>query len=250
MICSFILGLFPLNIDEQNSKIYKYTNYHYLKKILSIELTEEELKKITVSNFMTKDRIFKEKSYYIRISSIDSGVTLKILKILFFTKLTNGNLKINDLSFRINNIYHSGNWAKQLNIDELISKELKNEIKLRIVTPIFFKIGNEYINSLEPIYIFKNLIKKIKESSLNEHFILKNIKNFNIDRVEIVESNLESREIRKLKTIGSIGNITLIIRSSIEEEILFFNILLYFAFFSGIGYMTERGYGCIELLQD
>lgn len=240
MICSFVLGLYP----EKENKIYKYINYEEIKKILSQEISEEELKKITVSNFLTKDKNFEKKTYYIKISSINSNCTLKILKLLFFYKITNHIVSIKETNFKIINIYHSSFWAKQLDIDKFLQeKELKNKIEIKILTPMFFKVGNQYVCSSKPIYIFKNLIKKVKISSLYNKKISEYIKNFDISKIEIVSEEISIRNIFKYKTEGIIGKITFEIKNFTEDQLLFFNILLEFSFFSGIGYLTERGYG-------
>lgn len=92
-------------------------------------------------------------------------------------------------------------------------------------------------------YLKNNLIKKIKISSLYNKKILKYIKNFDINKIEVVSEEISIRNIFKYKTEGITGKITFEIKDFNEEQLLFFNILLYFSFFSGIGYLTERGYG-------
>lgn len=157
MICSFVLGLYP----EKENKIYKYVNFDELKKVFLEEISSDELKKITVSNFLTKDKIFNKKTYYLKISSIDSNCTLKVLKLLFFYKITNHIISIKETNFKITNIYHNSFWAKQMDIDKFLQeKELKNKIEIKILTPMFFKVGNQYVCSIRHIYIFNSLIKK------------------------------------------------------------------------------------------
>ncbi len=160
MICSFVLGLYP---NKEAGKIYRYTNYDYLKNFFKMELSNEELKKITISNFLTKDNFFKSKTYYLKISSIDSKVSIKILKLLFFYKITNHMISIKDTDFKIINIYHNSIWAKQFNIEEFMRRELKKEIELKIFTPIFFKVGNEYRVSLITRFNLQSIEKKEKK---------------------------------------------------------------------------------------
>lgn len=240
MICSFVLGLYP----EKENKIYKYVNFDELKKVFLKEISSDELKKITVSNFLTKDKIFNKKTYYLKISSIDSNCTLKVLKLLFFYKITNHIISIKETNFKITNIYHNSFWAKQMDIDKFLQeKELKNKIEIKILTPMFFKVGNQYVCSIKPIYIFNSLIKKIKISSLYNEKILEYIKNFDINKIEAISEETSIKNIFKYKTEGITGKITFEIKNFTEEQLLFFNILLYFSFFSGIGYLTEKGYG-------
>lgn len=241
MICSFVLGLYP---EESNSEIiYKYENYDSLKGLLLQELTVEEMKKITVSNFLTKDKAFKDKNYYLKISSIDSQSTLKLLKLLFLYKIINQKISIQGIKFRITNIYHNSIWSKQLDINKFMENEPQNKVTIKLLTPTIFKVGNQYINSLEPVYIFKNLIKKIRNSSISGNEFLKSINKIDINKIKVEESEVKRKNIKKLNEEGIVGTVTFSIDSTIREEILLFNLLLYFAFFSGIGYMTEKGYG-------
>lgn len=239
MICSFTLGLYPM----EEGKIEKYINYDCLKNYLKDELTNEELKNIKVSNFLTRDKLLEEKTYFIKISSIDSEATLKLLKFLFYRKMTNEGIIINGTEFKITNIYHNGFWAKQLDIDEFIKSEFVDEIQLKLFTPTFFKVGSRYVSSIEPIYIFKDLIRKVKKSSIEDKKFLKKIKSFDVDKVKIISDETELRPIWKYKTKGLIGKVTYKLTNYSDDELLSFNFLLHFAFFSGIGYLTERGYG-------
>lgn len=240
MICSFVLGMYPQNAGE---KIYKYINYDYFKNIFKEELSNEELKQITVSNFLTKDKFFENKTYYMKVSSINSECTLKILKLLFFYKITNHIISIKDTDFKITNIYHNSIWSKQLILEDFFDKQPKTKIELKFFTPVFFKIGNKYISSLEPIYVFKNIIKKFKNSSICNNKFLEIIKNFDIKNIKKEEENLNKKFIKKLGIEGITGNVIFRIETNDKNQILLFNLLLYFSFFSGIGYMTEKGYG-------
>lgn len=245
MICSFVLGLYP----EKENKIYKYINYDYLKEIFLDAIELENLKKITVSNFFTKDSEFKKKTYYMKISSIDSEITIKLLKILFLYKITNRSIFIKNNNFKIVNIYHNSIWAKQLNIEKYDDEELKNEIEIKILTPMFFKIGNQFLSSVEPMYILKNIIKKIKKSSLYTDKVKEYIKRFDINKVVIIEKNIDYNILSKYKVEAITGSIKFRINDYTNEELLFFNLLLQFSFFSGIGYLTEKGYGQVKILE-
>lgn len=241
MICSFVLGIYP---EQTGERIFKYENYNYLRKIMLEEkFSIEETKKITVSNFLTRDSNFENKNYYIKISSIDSECTLKLLKLLFFYKITSHIISMKNINFRITNIYHNSIWAKQFDFEEFIKLGLRKDIELKILTPIFFKIGNEYVTSLEPVYVFKNLMKKVKKSSICNEKILENIKTFDINKISIKEKSIIEKEIKNIGTKGIVGNVIYKVKSYDEEDIKFFNFLLYFSYFSGIGYLTEKGYG-------
>lgn len=241
MISSFILNLKPVN--EENNKIKMYNNYRDLFALFIKEgIDREKLNKITISNFLTKDKfISEEKNYSLKISSIDSKVNVKILQILFKIRLTSGKIKIDDKFFWINNIYHDNNLSKQFDIEDFFEKSPRYKIKLRLVTPTFFKFGTKYICSLEPIYIFKNLMAKFKKSSLKDEIILS--KKLDFSKIKIVENNLRKLKIKSLDNYGIIGEVAYMVDKDNEDLILAFNFLMEFAFFSGIGYLCEKGYG-------
>lgn len=57
MICSFVVALRP----KDEKPIYKYINFRYIKELLKNEMGIEDLKKITISNFLTKDKFLEKK---------------------------------------------------------------------------------------------------------------------------------------------------------------------------------------------
>ena len=105
MICSFTLNFKPIILGR---RIKRYSNYASIKRILlSKGITDEELKKIVVTNFITKDKFFEEKNYSLKISSIDSEVTLKILRVFFLIKLEGELLNISGNKFFLLNIHYT-----------------------------------------------------------------------------------------------------------------------------------------------
>ena len=187
---------------------------------------------------------------FMKISSIDSEITIKLLKKLFLYKITNRSIFIKNNNFKIVNIYHNSAWSRQLDVDKYIEEtELKNEVEIKILTPVFFKIGNQFLSSIEPVYILKNIMKKIKNSSLYTEKVKEYIKIFNINKVVIIEKDINYNILSKYEIEAITGNVKLKIIDYTKEELLFFNLLLYFSFFSGIGYLTEKGYGQVKILQ-
>lgn len=239
MICSFTLNLKPIIIGK---KIKRYSNYFSIKKILKDRgIEEEELKKIVVSNFITKDRFYQEKNYSLKISSIDSEVTLKILRVFFLIKLEGEALDISGNKFFLLNTHYTNMNSRQLLIENI---EYKDRVEIDFITPCFFKFGSRLITSFEPIYIISNLLSKLKHSSLAGD------ENFTILRGEISEIKYEilsekSLEIRDIEIQGLIGRVVYYVEDN-EELSRRLNNLLAFAFFSGIGYRTQEGYGQIK----
>lgn len=136
-----------------------------------------------------------------------------------------------------------------LEIEKFIEEtKLKNEIEINIITPIFFKIGNEFVVSSEPLYTFKNLIKKIKISSLKDNkIIFELLKNFDIKKIKIKENSTKNIFLKEYNSYGMTGKIVFEIENYTENELILFNFLIYFSFFSSIGYATEKGYGQINI---
>ncbi|WP_429249271.1 CRISPR system precrRNA processing endoribonuclease RAMP protein Cas6 [Fusobacterium sp. PH5-29] len=222
-----------------------------MKKIFeSNEITSDDLKKITVSNFLTKDFEFIiDKNYSIKISSIDSEVTLKLLKLLFMKKLNKEELNINNNRFYINNVYHSNNLCRQFILDSFDEEyDYKEEITLNFITPTFFKIGSR-ISSIDSLdYIFKNIVIKMKKSSIWEE--LKEVSNFELSKIELDSHLLRPKTIKELGIDGFVGKVKFILKDYTFEELYIFNVLANFAFFSGVGYMTEKGYGQCEIIKN
>lgn len=239
MICSFTLNLRPILIGN---KIKKYFNYYSIKKILKEkEVDEESLKKIVVTNFITKDKFFNEKNYLIKISSIDSEVTLKILRVFFLLKLEGDLLEISGNKFILLNIHYNNINSRQLLLENI---EYRDKVEVDFLTPCFFKIGSRFINSFEPLYVITNLLVKLKHSSL------KNDSNFFIAKEEIAKVQYEiisekSLTISNKKTTGFIGKVFYYVEGD-KDLNKRLNNLFNFAFFSGIGYCTQEGYGQIK----
>lgn len=239
MICSFTLNLKPL---LYGIRIRKYSNYHFIEKILKLNgIDDESLKKIVITNFITKDKFFEEKNYSIKISSIDSEVTLKILRIFFLLKLEGDLLEISGNKFILLNIHYSNINSRQLLLENI---EYKEKIEINYLTPCVFKFGSRFINSFEPLYVFSNLLVKLKRSSLknnSDFFISKN--EISQIKYEIISS--KTLNISSKKTTGLVGKVIYYVENNKELNKKINNILA-FAFFSGIGYCTQEGYGQIN----
>lgn len=245
MICSFTLYLKPLEIGK---KIRRYINYDTLSPFFKENgFSKEEIKKIVITNFLTKDRIIEDKNYSLKISSIDENVIIKLFRVFFLKKLERSILKIGDSNFIVLNIYTSNRYSKRLDESNFSYREEYNNIlSLKIVTPFVLKVGERFIPTLEPKYIIKNIEKKLAKSSIKEweKYILKretfnNIKIYNIENTNSVKINSELE--------GYVGEVQYILNCE-KEEIYKIYFLFEFAFFSGIGYMSEKGYGQVEII--
>ena len=239
MICSFTLNFKPIILGR---KIRKYSNYNSIREILKLKgLKDDELKKIVVTNFITKDKFFQNKNYSLKISSIDSEVTLKILREFFLIKLEGEILNISGNDFFLLNIHYTNINSRQLLLENI---KYQNKVEINFITPCFFKFGSRLITSFEPLYVISNLLAKLKHSSLLEN------ENFNISKEEIqkikYEILLEKRlEIKDMNIQGLIGKVIYYVEND-ENLNRRLNNLLTFAFFSGIGYRTQEGYGQIR----
>lgn len=239
MICSFTLNFKPIILGR---KIKRYSNYDSIKRILlSKGISDEEIKKIVVTNFITKDRFFEEKNYSLKISSIDSNVTLKILRVFFLIKLEGELLNISGNKFFLLNIHYTNVNSRQLLLENI---EYRDKIEVNFITPCFFKFGSRLITSFEPIYVFTNILTKLKHSSLVGD------KNFTLTREEISKIKYEILEKKELEisskgTCGLIGKVVYYVEENEDLNMRLTN-LLNFAYFSGIGYCTQEGYGQIR----
>lgn len=238
MICSFTLYLKPLNYGE---RILKYKNYDYICEILKKEFSKEELKLIVVSNFLTSDKnVEEEKRYSIKISSIRGEIALKLYRCFFLKSIEREKIKIGDTEFIILNIYNNNKYAKQLEFD--IEKEIGDSVRIKFLTPTFFKVGNRYASNTDLNFILKNIEKKLKKSDI-EGIKLENSVEYTIKNEDIKERDVfDCGE-------GMIGEIEYDLSNVSEDDKRKIHFILQFAFFSGVGYMTEKGYGQIEFIE-
>lgn len=239
---SFTISLTP-NIT--GNKISKYTNYdNFVNFLLQYNFTLEELKNIRVSNFITTDTHFLNKNYLIKISYFSSDIAIKIYQFLFLQKLSNKNIILGDISFSILNLYMNNKYSAKQELDdiEFIDYEKKN-IALKIRTPFFYKIGGRYQIILEKNYFFKSLLKQIYS------YFDKKLLNFDLKIIEKIEMSTEN--MREFPTIfnnkGAVGNIIFNLNNLAENEIITVKFILALARFTGVGYLTKKGYGEIEI---
>lgn len=241
MICSFTLYLKPLEIGN---KIKKFRNYDdFVVFLKNNNFSKEELKKIICSNFLTKDKFIEDKKYSIKISSIDESIIIKLFRIFLLTKLEKSLIKLNDTDFIVINIYTNNRYCKQL--DENFDFKISNIINLKILTPLFFKVGENFISTVDPKYLIRNIEKKLSQSSIKnwEKYIL-DIKT--LDEIVILEENIKNIKLNNLFE-GITGEVKYLVKAE-REELLKLKFLFEFAFFSGIGYKTEKGYGQVEVI--
>lgn len=243
MICSFTLYLKPLNLGE---KILKYKNYTCLYQILRENFRIEELKKIVISNFLTKDNYFSNKNYSLKISALDEKIIIKLFQFFFLKKIGEERIKIGKTDFIILNIYNNNKYAKQLDIEELGKLQNEKNLKIKIITPMFFKLGNRFENTTDINLILKNIEKKLKNSSMKDFsdFLIPQEEKA---KIKLLMDNTKNCHI-DTENEGRIGEIVYDISSLSEKEKLKLEVLFRFAFFSGIGYLSERGYGQIEYI--
>ena len=243
MICSFTIGLKPLEFGKNISK------YHLEKDIFNIFLnggmSKYELKDLSISNLLTKDKVIEEKYYSVRISSINSEVTLKILKILFFKRMYNEKVIIYETEFLISNVYHNNKYSDQFDLESFLELPLYKEVSINFLTPTFFKFGSRFFEELKIEYFLKNISTKLKKSSLNDKVLVN--KNIDFKNIILKKISLKQIGIKTFKTNGFVGEVHFIFNEKDEEKLRFLNLLVYFSKFSCVGYGCEKGFGQVEI---
>ena len=115
----------------------------------------------------------------------------------------------------------------------------------QFITPCLFKFGSRLLTSFEPLYVLTNVLTKLKQSSIagDENFILTKNEIYKVEYKILKEKELE---VSNKGTTGLIGKVIYYIDNNEELNKRLTN-LLNFAYFSGIGYCTQEGYGQIGL---
>lgn len=269
MFNSFLIKLKSLksgNIDNISISLYK--NFWELVKISSKMITPTwyndfnyELQYLrgafSTTGFLGLNKknikIENNKYYFFRICTLNKELFSLFTSTLFRLKMEKSVFKIENIEFNILDIICDENkskWAATMNendIEALFSKNIFNDvIKIKIVSPMVFKIGDKFSCEFNSKLLYGNLLKKFKKYSFYD--IDKNVLN-ELSKIKII---LENSKVQKIflnngYILGKIGDLSIDMNNINQETKILANILLNFAFFSGIGYKTEIGYGQILL---
>ncbi len=245
MFFSFIIKLKLVEFGG-NEKIKKYVNFFHFKKLIG-----EKLKATVVSDFLTKDRFFKERGiYFLRISCISQMEMRTLVRFLHGKKIFKETISIQDKEFTILDIIYDGNksiYAKQLSIKELLYLEGVEKVEVKFLTPTFFKVGEQFIDEPEPYLYFASVLKYF-----NKFFDNSELKMESFSKSLLKNIVLESKEIKKKEVYvegvsycGFVGKVTYSIPENFEELKKIVDILTEISFFTGVGQFTRLGLGSI-----
>lgn len=245
MFYSFVLKLKLVDLEKNSNLIKKFQNTGLLREIL------EKVKGSTISNFLTKDKEFKErKVYFIRITSINSKEIKEITKYLYEKKIFSEKITIQNQNFLIENIIHNeenSRFSKQMLLQDFLDLKNLESVKIKFITPTIFKFGEIEYFLPEPYLYFGGILKKFNlnfdESQIENP--LKNISSQIFKKIKIEYSNIEKRVItidgKNRETF--IGEVIYNIPKNELDLGKIVDCLSRFSFFSGVGQFTERGLG-------
>jgi CRISPR-associated endoribonuclease Cas6 len=231
------------------------------KSIIEIIKQKNEydfLKAFTVSTFLGYGRykldIEKGKIYFFRVTTLNKNLFALLSSIFFKKKILKENIQIENSIFLVKDILISGQqskWAGSFNKEHIDcifnNNDLDDILKIKFITPTFFKIGSKFYDEINSEILFNNLLKKFNKYSdyKIDKSCLEELKNINI-KLENINKRIIS--LKRCKVQGFTGEITLDFKD-IEQKIKkIAYILLKFSFYSGVGYKSERGFGQIIIL--
>lgn len=210
-------------------------------------------KSFVVSGFLKENIYFvnieKGKYYYFRITTLKKEIFAIFTSFFFRKKIVKDNFTMANISFKVIEIINSpekSKWAKSFSkkdIDSILKSNLSiDTINLTFIRPTIFKVGSRFYSDINSKLIFINLVNKFIKFSNYE------IQDEYINR--LFQAKTTANEIKKKKirfnrfcTEGFLGNIDVNLSNIDEKTKKVAYILLNFAFYSGIGYKTEYGYG-------
>lgn len=245
MFCSFIvkLRLVEMGSDE---RIRKYVNFYQFTKILG------ELKNTTISNFLTKDKIFKSGGiYFLRFSCSSQKELSTLMSYLYEVKIFKERVSIQNKKFLILDIIHNEEktkYAKQLLIEEVEEFRDLKKVKINFITPTLFKFGEHYIDEPEPYLYFLNSYKKLERYLAENGKPALKVKKSLFKLIEIEDSQIEKKDvfIQNRTYKGFIGKVTYSI-PKIDGIGRIIDCLSQLSFFTGVGEFTKLGLGQIMI---
>ncbi len=136
-------------------------------------------------------------------------------------------------------------WTGRDSVEDLMAKSEKAEkMSLSIESPMSFKRGDLHYPLPEPTLVFGNLARRwnlVSPCKLPE--------NPDCGSVSLSFINIKTQPFALRKggsILGVIGKLTFIFKGE-ENEIRYYNTLLRFAFYSGIGVKTSQGMGMVRV---
>lgn len=204
-----------------------------------------DIKFITVTQLLSNDKkkilLNREKNYYIRITTLNTVTHTNIISMLYRYKVSKIPFVIGNKEFMVKDIIlneEMGKWCKTIeNLNQLENQD--ENFNIKVVSPIVFKIGDNFISDFNIQLFLKDLYKKYLKI-YNEEKVNLIYDNVNIKSKFILKRNIN---INAYSTLGYVGNFEIDLSGLPKNQKKIINKLLNFGYFSGVGYKTNIGYG-------
>lgn len=207
-----------------------------------LKIRENILKSEVLSCLNLQDEVFHLKEIKLEKNSlslkIDGKEFLnKLINEITKLKLENRKLKILDFNLDIQEVKL-----------EKCKKLLEDKILVvNFLTPTLFKIGSNFKGEYSNYLFFSWLLRKFNKLLPKENKI--NISRESIEKISVVENNLESVEVqlKDYTTTAFKGKLKLNFENIDSELIENFENILNYGIENGVGYKNKNGYGKIEI---
>lgn len=207
-----------------------------------LKIRENILKSEVLSCLNLQDEVFHLKEIKLEKNSlslkIDGKEFLnKLINEITKLKLENRKLKILDFNLDIQEVKL-----------EKCKKLLEDKILVvNFLTPTLFKIGSNFKGEYSNYLFFSWLLRKFNKPLPKENKI--NISRESIEKISVVENNLESVEVqlKDYTTTAFKGKLKLNFENIDSELIENFENILNYGIENGVGYKNKNGYGKIEI---
>lgn len=207
-----------------------------------LKIRENILKSEVLSCLNLQDEVFHLKEIKLEKNSlslkIDGKEFLnKLINEITKLKLENRKLKILDFNLDIQEVKL-----------EKCKKLLEDKILVvNFLTPTLFKIGSNFKGEYSTYLFFSWLLRKFNKPLPKENKI--NISRESIEKISVVENNLESVEVqlKDYTTTAFKGKLKLNFENIDSELIENFENILNYGIENGVGYKNKNGYGKIKI---
>lgn len=197
-----------------------------------------------------KRAILENESYWVRICFRQVELEDVFLDTLE-RGLWNKPMHLGDISFQVEDVIlgrQDGNpWSGRKSYEEMLCDGIVSQKKarLRLASPISFKRGDLHYPLPDPCMIFGNLAKRwnlFSSEKVPEKPICTDVS------YSFLDIHTEPYALRKGGSIlGTVGKLTFIFQGN-EDARRYYQTLLDFAFYSGIGVKTTQGMGMCRII--
>lgn len=201
-----------------------------------------------INKCITIRKIFHRKNQLsIRLTLLDEELFNKFAKALIFSTIP--EFTIHDKRLRIIMVKgvksEESFWSDFISYDDLWNKadRTNSVFNFKIVTPLFFKMGDRYDPLPQPELFFKSLYRKWNDFSPHkiEESFLTQLEKISISYCDIKTEIFKDK--MDINFIGSVGKVSFKPKNWDEDFIHKLNVLSNFAYFSGVGAKTTMGMG-------